>query len=72
MGLNVLLGAKDTIIKERPVLSLSIYHNKEELLEIYKTLCAWNLNYHVKIYMLTFPLYPLELSLVAWPKEIEK
>ena len=71
MGTDVLLGAQQTIRKERPVLSLSIYHNKEELLGVFKILTSWNLNYKIKIRMMNFPLHADELTLVAWPIEIE-
>jgi len=38
MGLEMLLRAEAIIRKNRPVLSLSIYHNHDELSRIYKTL----------------------------------
>lgn len=72
MGLNVLLGAKEIIRKERPVLSLSIYHNKEELFGIYQTLVSWQLDYSMRVSMMVFPMRVGELSIFAWPREIEE
>lgn len=71
MGLDMLLGAESVIRKNRPVLLLSIYHNKEELLGIYDTLKKWDLDYRYMIRMLLCPLALTELTLIAWPGELE-
>ena len=70
MGLDMLLGAKNTIRSNRPVLSLSIYHNKEELFGIYQTLKTWNLDYHFIVKNLLHNI--AELTLIAWPEELDQ
>lgn len=70
MGLDLLLGAKNVIRENRPVLSLSIYHNREELFGIYQTLKSWDLKYYFKARMLSFPRHFGELSLIAWPEDL--
>ena len=72
MGLDMLLGAESVIRKNRPVLLLSIYHNKEELLGICDSLKKWDLDYRCMIRMLLYPLALAELTLIAWPRELEK
>ena len=47
MGLDMLLGAESVIRQNRPVLLLSIYHSKDELLGIYDTLKKWDLDYNL-------------------------
>lgn len=71
MGLDMLLGAENVIRENRPVLSLSIYHNREELFGIYQTLKNWDLKYHFEARMLAFPSHFSELSLIAWPEELD-
>ena len=68
-GLRFLKGAKATILRDRPLLSLSIYHNEEEFTGIYRTLQSWNINYHCEIKQ--FSPYQLhgEYSLFAYPAE---
>ena len=70
MGLDMLLGAEKTIRENRPVLSLCIYHNRDELFGIYRTLKSWDLNYHFSARMRMFPVAFAELTLIAWPKEL--
>ncbi len=73
MGLEMFLGAEKTIREERPLLSLSIYHNKEELFGIYRTLQEWDLNYHCMTRMLGWPTAGFaELSLIAYPAELNQ
>lgn len=69
MGLDMLLGSEKTIRKNRPVLNLSIYHNRDELLKIYKTLYEWQLDYQFMIRNLSLVT---ELTLIAWPKELDQ
>lgn len=68
MGLDLLLGAKETIRRNRPVLSLSLYHNQKEMFGIYKALREWTLDYHFIVRNLT--LFG-ETTLIAWPKELD-
>ena len=72
MGLEMLLGAERVIRENRPVLSLSIYHNRDELFGIYRTLQDWNLDYRYIARMLAFPINFGELSLLVWPRELER
>ena len=69
MGLDMLLGSENTIRRNRPVLNLSIYHNRDELLKIYKTLYEWQLDYHFMIRNLGLLA---ELTLIAWPEELDQ
>ena len=49
MGLDMVMGAEEVIRANRPVLCLSIYHNREELFGIYDLLKQWELDYHFMI-----------------------
>lgn len=44
-----LLGAKETIISQRPKLLISIYHNFEQFFDVKPLLEGWGLNYKFKI-----------------------
>ena len=68
MGLDLLLGAQETIRRNRPVLSLSLYHNQKEMFGIYRTLKEWSLGYHFIVRNLT--LWG-ETTLIAWPEELD-
>ncbi len=70
MGLSMLQGAEQTIRKNRPLLSLSIYHNREELFEIYRTLRSWDLNYVFTVRSTVFPLGFSEINLLGYPMEL--
>lgn len=69
MGLVMLRGAQETILRDRPVLSLAIYHNKEELLGTYAFLKSLNPGYRYRIVQLAPPWEWHELCLLAWPEE---
>lgn len=69
MGLKFVQGAEKTIRKDRPLLSLAIYHNEHEFAGIYKLLKGWNLDYHFELKQFS-PLIPGgELTLFAYPNE---
>ena len=69
MGLNFVCGAEKIIRRDRPLLSLSIYHNAREFAGIYQTLKSWDLDYHFEIKSFS-PLTTWgEHSLFAYPKE---
>lgn len=70
MGLSMVKGAQQTIRENRPILSLSIYHNREELFEIYRTLRSWNLDYEFTIRSMAFPLVFEEITLLGYPAEL--
>lgn len=72
MGLEMLKGAHETILKYRPVLSLSIYHNQEEFFGIYPLLKEWKLNYHFHVRSLSFPFNIGEITLIGVPEELLK
>lgn len=69
MGLVMLHGAVETIRRDRPVLSLAIYHNKEEMLGTYGFLKSLELGYRYRILQLSPPWEWHELCLLAWPEE---
>lgn len=68
MGLAMLRGALGTIRRDRPVLSLSIYHNQEEFWGIYDLLRSLDLGYEFKIEQQCAPWENHELTLIAVPK----
>ena len=69
MGLKFIKGAEQTIKRDRPLLSLSIYHNADEFTGIYQTLKAWNLDYQFELKQFSPMVAWCELSLFAYPKE---
>lgn len=69
MGLKFLNGAEQTIRRDRPLLSLSIYHNADEFTGIYQTLESWDLNYHFELKQFSPMKEWCELSLFAYPEE---
>ncbi|MCX4375140.1 MAG: FkbM family methyltransferase [Lachnospiraceae bacterium] len=42
---DALLGAKDTIMKNKPILAICIYHSDEDMLRILELIYSWNLGY---------------------------
>lgn len=44
-----ILGAKETIIRDKPVLVVSIYHNGREFFETKPLLESWNIGYRFKV-----------------------
>ena len=68
-GLDFLKGARATILRDRPLLSLSIYHNEEEFTGIYQTLKSWQINYHCEIKQFSPYTQHGEYSLFAYPSE---
>lgn len=69
MGLNLVKGAEQTIRRDRPLLSLSIYHNADEFAGIYQLLKSWDIDYKFELKQFS-PLVPwMELSLFAYPAE---
>ena len=72
MGLDMLKGAKETLVKCRPVLSLSIYHNNEELFGIYPFLKELLPDYHFYVRSLSAPVSMAEFSLLGYPRELTR
>ena len=68
MELDMLQGARTVIEQNRPVLSICIYHSREEFFGVY-TLKSWNLDYCFSLKLLHIAS---ELVLFAWPKELNE
>jgi hypothetical protein len=69
MGLKFLRGAEATIRRDRPLLSLSIYHNEEEFTGIFRTIKEWKIAYHCEIRQFSPYAMHGEYSLFAYPEE---
>ena len=69
MGLRFVQGAKETILRDRPLLSLAIYHNADEFCGIYRTMKGWDIDYHFEIKQFSPFMSHGELSLLAYPAE---
>jgi FkbM family methyltransferase len=67
MGLDMIQGALDTITRDKPVLSLGIYHNAEEFFEIYELLRSLDLGYQFQLRLLCAPWKNTDLTLMAFP-----
>lgn len=66
MGLKMVKGAVETIKRDRPVLLLAIYHNKDEFMGIYEFLKKNVPDYHYRVEALSGLS---EVTLIAWPEE---
>lgn len=71
MGLKMLQGAVEVLKRDRPVLSLSMYHSEEEFWGQYEFLRDLNLNYQFRILLLHRGPTLGELTLWGVPEEIE-
>lgn len=71
-ALKLLRGAEQTIRRDRPILCLSIYHNPEEFLGVYRCLKDWGIDYRIWIRLHRLPLQVHELDLVACPNELRQ
>ena len=69
MGLKFLKGAEATVRRDRPLLSLSIYHNEEEFSGIFRLIKEWNIGYHCEIRQFSPFVMHGEYSLFAYPEE---
>ena len=69
MGLKFIKGAEQTIRRDRPLLSLSVYHNADEFAGIYQLLKSWDLNYNFALIQLSPLIAGMELTLFAYPRE---
>jgi len=67
MGVRFLNGAKETILRDRPIVSLAIYHNQEEFFGGYDFFKS--LGYKIKIEIF-IPWHCEELTLFAIPEEL--
>jgi FkbM family methyltransferase len=66
MGLKAILGAKNNIIKHKPVISCAVYHNPEELFYVKTCLERLNLGYSFSFIPLLQSFILKELTLLAW------
>lgn len=71
LGLKMLQGAVEVFKRDRPVLSLSMYHSEEEFWGQYEFLRDLNLNYQFRILLLHRGPTLGELTLWGVPEEIE-
>lgn len=69
MGLSMLRGALETIQRDLPILTLSIYHNQDELFGIYELLRTLNLDYIYSLEMLCLPWNIDDLTLIGIPQK---
>lgn len=69
MGTAFVRGAQKTIERDRPLLSLAIYHSEEEFVGIYQMLKSWDLGYHIEIKSLNPLVAHGEVTLLAYPEE---
>ncbi len=49
MEQDFLAGAKETIMKQKPILLLSMYHNDSDFFDMKRLLESWNVGYHFKV-----------------------
>lgn len=70
-GLPAVKGMVETIKRDRPVLTLAVYHCADELFGIKKLLESWDLNYKIMFRTLRFDEYH-ELTLIAYPVELDQ
>lgn len=70
-GMKVIKGAINTIKQQRPVMSIAVYHNNEELFGIKPFLESQLRDYVFEFQFLSFHLNNLtELTLFCYPKEL--
>jgi len=68
---DMLQGAKRVISRDRPVLSISMYHEAEHYFEMKPMLESWKLGYKFRIRRHARRVIPSESSLIAYPEELE-
>jgi FkbM family methyltransferase len=68
--MEILAGARKQIIRDRPLLSLSIYHNPKQFFEMKPMLESWDIKYKFMIRRLV--PYPIitEMALIGYPEEL--
>lgn len=68
-GVELLEGGKEVITRDRPVLLLANYHNRNELFGMYKFLMEQNLDYTIKMRALCGGVF--EMTMIAYPRELD-
>ena len=69
MGLKMIRGARKTILRDHPVLTIAVYHCPDEMFGIMEILKSWGLKYTYH-YEFLDPELSLELTLIAYPEEL--
>lgn len=64
---NALIGAKNHIINDNPILLISVYHNNEDLWKLPKLINEYN-NYNFYLRFYGNNIFPTEIVLFAMPK----
>lgn len=67
--MELLEGGKEVITRDRPVLLLANYHNRNELFGMYKFLMEQNLDYTIKMRALCGGVF--EMTMIAYPRELD-
>lgn len=67
---NALIGAKNHIINDNPILLISVYHNNEDLWKLPKLIYEYNNNYNFYLRYYGNNIFPTEIVLFAIPKKI--
>lgn len=65
---NALIGAKNHIINDNPILLISVYHNNEDLWKLPKLIYEYNINYNFYLRYYGNNIFPTEIVLFATPK----
>lgn len=65
---NALIGAKNHIINDNPILLISVYHNNEDLWKLPKLIYEYNNNYNFYLRYYGNNIFPTEIVLFATPK----
>ena len=65
---NALIGAKNHIINDNPILLISVYHNNEDLWKLPKLIYEYNNNYNFYLRYYGNNIFPTEVVLVATPR----
>ena len=65
---DALIGAKNHIIKDLPILFISVYHNNTDLFKIPKLINSYSKNYNFYLRYYGGCVYPTEIVLICKPK----
>ena len=65
---NALIGYKNHIINDNPILLISVYHNNEDLWKLPKLIYDYNNNYNFYLRFYGNNIFPTEIVLFAVPK----
>lgn len=68
MEIPCLLGARETILRDQPVLLISIYHSSRDFFEIKAMLERWNCGYQFRIHKPVSQMAVTEMLLIAEPR----